>query len=248
MEILLHSIEADGIKRVAYLGGGMGLEMVLLLVDQPALERLLNEPWKSLYSGMESGAYRSVRPEADPRLNRPFDIDAEAEILDWMDAYTIEGNPTLLEALKGQRQGAQGLLHFMHYASPGAWEVWEGRAFLYLDVALGEAVANVDALYGEDTWMRATRRLAGLPEDEFSESVCLDWMERRKELGETLDEKEDPKIVPTYEAHDRASRLLVHAVSRWIGEGDLVGVLGREHLPAGEWGHGPWNLAAFLNE
>jgi hypothetical protein len=96
--------------------------------------------------------------------------------------------------------------------------------------------------------MRATRRLAGLPEDEFSESVCLDWMERRKELGETLDEKEDPKIVPTYEAHDRASRLLVHAVSRWRGEGDLVGVLGREHLPAGEWGHGRWNLASFLNE
>ena len=64
--------------------------------------------------------------------------------------------------------------------------------------------------------MKQLARLAGLPEDEFAESVCLDWMDRRKELGETLDEKEDPKIVPTYEAHNRASRTLVHAITRWL--------------------------------
>ena len=33
-------------------------------------------------------------------------------------------------------------------------------------------------------------------------------MERRKELGETMDEKEDPRIVPTFEAHDRLPRPL----------------------------------------
>jgi hypothetical protein len=71
-------------------------------------------------------------------------------------------------------------------------------------------------------------------------------MERRKELGETLDEKEDPKIMPTYEAHHRASRTMVYTVNRWISEDRLVGIVGREHLRAAEWGHGVWNLSEFL--
>ena len=224
----------------------MGLELVLLLVNRPALQTLVDLSWQALYSGMEKGEFRHIRPPADSRLKRPFDIDAEAELLDWMDSCTIEGDTTILEAFSSLRDGATGLLHLMHYASPGSWEVWEGRAFLYLDVATGKPVPHVDALYSEDTWNETTRRLAGLPEDEFAESVCLDWMDRRKELGETLDEKEDPKIVPTYEAHNRASRTLVHAITRWLGEPALVGIIGREHLPAKEWGHGPWNLEAFL--
>ena len=134
----------------------------------------------------------------------------------------------------------------MKYASPGAWEVWEGRAFLYLDVALKTNVAHVDDLYSESTWQQACARLDGLSEDEFADAVCLDWMGRRKELGETLDEKEDPKIVPTYEAHNRASRTMVYTVNRWLKDDNLVGVVGREHLRAAEWGYGPWNLRVFL--
>ena len=49
-------------------------------------------------------------------------------------------------------------------------------------------------------------RLAGVSQEEFAERVVLGWMDRRKELGETLDETQDPKIVPTFEAHTRASR------------------------------------------
>lgn len=74
----------------------------------------------------------------------------------------------------------------------------------------------------------------------------MDWMERRKALGETLDEALDPKIVPTFEAHTRASKALVHAVNRAMNEEDLVFVVGREHLEASKWGHGDWNLSAFL--
>ena len=224
----------------------MGLEMVLLLVDKPALQRLLDLPWQDLHSGMESGAFREQRPASNPRLKRLFDIDVEAELLDWMETCDIEGKPTVFEALRNLRGGEEGLLHLMYFASPGAWEVWEGRGFLYLDVALGTPVPHVDALYSEATWTDVSNHLTGLSEDEFATSVCLDWMERRKALGETLDEKEDPKIVPTYEAHDRASRTLVHAINTWKGNDDLVGIIGREHLRAAEWGHGPWNLAAFL--
>jgi hypothetical protein len=152
----------------------------------------------------------------------------------------------LVDAFSSMRDGEEGLLHLMKYASPGAWEVWEGRAFLYLDVALKTNVPHVDDLYSESTWQQACMQLSGLSEDEFADAVCLDWMGRRKELGETLDEKEDPKIVPTYEAHNRASRTMVYAVNRWLNEDDLVGVVGREHLRAAEWGYGPWNLRVFL--
>ena len=89
--------------------------------------------------------------------------------------------------------------------------------------------------------------LAGIPEEEFSQKVCLDWMDRRKELGETLDEAKDPKIIPTYEAHDRTSRLLVHTISRWNKEDGLTGIVGREHLEANKWGHGEFNIRNILN-
>ena len=225
----------------------MGLEMVLLLVDTPVLNHLLATPWSALQSGMEKGAFREHRPAQDTRLKRVFAIDAEAELLDWMETCSVEGDPSVLEAFRQLRDGEEGLLHLMHYASPGAWEVWEGRAFLYLDVALGKAVPHVDALYSEDTWNETCSRLTGIAEEEFASSVCIDWMQRRKALGETLDEKEDPKIVPTYEAHDRASRTLVHAINTWSADDNLVGIIGREHLRAAEWGHGAWNLSAFLN-
>ncbi len=224
----------------------MGLELVMLLVDKPALNGLLERTWGELYAGMEKGAFRSMRPEGDARLKRSFDIDAEAELLDWMDSCSVDADVRLVDAFSSIKDGEEGLLHLMKYASPGAWEVWEGRAFLYLDVALKAKVPHVDDLYSESTWQQACARLNGLSEDEFSDAVCLDWMGRRKELGETLDEKEDPKIVPTYEAHNRASRTMVHAVNRWLTEDTLVGVVGREHLRAAEWGYGPWNLRVFL--
>ena len=226
----------------------MGIELVLLLVDKTALEHLLQKTWNQLYQGMDRGDFRDARPAHDKRLKRSCDIDCEAEILDWMDSMDTQSESTVLNVLKGLDEGSQGLLHLMNWSSPGAWEVWEGRAFLYLDVALNRVIESSDDLYSESTWDDVRTRLNGIPEDEFAESVCMDWMERRKQLGETLDEKEDPKIVPTYEAHDRATRLLIHALSVLSTTPDLVGILGREHLKADLWGHGRWNLRHFLTD
>ena len=80
-------------------------------------------------------------------------------------------------------------------------------------------------------------------ESEYAEKVCADWMERRKELGETLDEKKDARIIPTFEAHDRNSRLLHYAVNQV----QFVQLLGRDHLEARHWGHGDWNLSNLLD-
>ena len=135
----------------------------------------------------------------------------------------------------------------MKWASPGAWEVWEGRAYLYLDVALNTIIDGEDILYGGQTWDKVRKELSGLPESEYAEKVCMDWMERRKALGETLDESEDARIVPTYEAHDKTSRLLVYALTRWSNENGLIGIVGREHMDAQKWGHGDFNIRNILN-
>ena len=224
----------------------MGIDMVLLLVDEPCLKNLLQQPWEMLYQGMEKGRFRDQRPAYDSRLKRAFDIDCEAEILDWVDSIEVEKTGSVLEVLKSIPEGSQGLLHLMEWASPGAWEVWEGRAFLYLDVALKRTISSSEDLYDEETWTQLIQQLNGLPEEEFSELVCLDWMERRKELGETLDENEDPKIVPTFEAHDRASRGLVYTITLCNSSPNLLGILGREHMKADLWGHGRWNLRDYL--
>ena len=220
--------------------------MVLLLVDEPCLKNLLQQPWEMLYQGMEKGRFRDQRPAYDSRLKRAFDIDCEAEILDWVDSIEVEKTGSVLEVLKSIPEGSQGLLHLMEWASPGAWEVWEGRAFLYLDVALKRTISSSEDLYDEETWTQLIQQLNGLPEEEFSELVCLDWMERRKELGETLDENEDPKIVPTFEAHDRSSRGLVYTITLCNSSPNLLGILGREHMKADLWGHGRWNLRQYL--
>ena len=224
----------------------MGIETVVLLVEQSCLNSLLEVTWFELYSGMEKGKFRQSRPESDSRLNRLFDIDCEAELLDWMDSVEGEPKMNMKLALKELSNGSEGLLKLMQWASSGQWESWEARTYLYLDVALDREILNRDDLYSHSTWDDVIESLAGIPEEEFAQKVCLDWMDRRKELGETLDESKDPKIIPTYEAHDRTSRLLVHAITRWNKEDGVIGIVGREHMDANKWGHGEFNIRNIL--
>lgn len=224
----------------------MGLEMIGLLVHQPTLEHLLSLSWDELSEVMASGSLRSLRPAQDDVLTTTFAIDAEAEWLDWADAHPGEGTKTVRDALQSFSDGPEGLLHLMRWASPGQWEVWEGRAFLYLEAAMGQEAADIHELYTESVWSETCERLQGINTEEFAERVVMGWMERRKALGETLDEAQDPKIVPTFEAHSRASKALVHTVNRAANEEDLALVIGREHLEAEKWGHGDWNLSTYL--
>ena len=136
----------------------------------------------------------------------------------------------------------------MNYMSLGHWECWEARTYLYLDVALDRVIENRNDLYSSTTWKDLRHKLANLPEDEFADKVCIDWMERRKQLGETIDEKEDPKIIPTFEAHTRNSKLLVHAITTWENTEGVIGIVGREHLEAINWGHGAYNLSNYLHQ
>jgi len=226
----------------------MGLEIIVLLVDVSRLKLTLDLAWNMLYEGLEKRTLRNTRPVQDSRLKILFDIDAEAELLDWMDAqpWAKDEDKSFLQLLDESTDGEKGLLLAMKWASPGAWEVWEGRAYLYLDVALNTIIDGEDILYGGQTWDNVRNELAGLPESEYAEKVCMDWMERRKALGETLDETEDARIVPTYEAHNRSAKSLVYTMNRWNSESDIVAIIGRDHLEARKWGTGQWNISTVL--
>ena len=152
------------------------------------------------------------------------------------------------EVLQNLDKGEEGLLLLMNYMSLGHWECWEARTYLYLDVALDRVIESRKDLYSSTTWTDLKLKLANLPEDEFADKVCIDWMERRKQLGETIDEKEDPKIIPTFEAHTRTSKLLVHAITTWENTEGVIGIVGREHLEAVNWGHGAHNLSNYLHQ
>ena len=240
---ILHS---DDIKAGDYLVYLMGIETVLMLVNRKSLDEILDTQWNQVYDLMTNGKMRHLRPEKLPRLNRDFDIDCEAEILDWMETIG-QREGTVKSVLQDLDDGEEGLLQFMQFASPGSWECWEARSYLYLDVALGREIKDRTELYSIGTWETLVSKLSNLPEDEFADQVCIDWMERRKQLGETLDEKEDPKIIPTYEAHARNSRLLVHAITEWQNSSENIGIVGREHLDAALWGHGEFNLTNYLH-
>jgi len=62
----------------------------------------------------------------------------------------------------------------------------------------------------------------------------LDWMSRRQDLGETMEPSEDPRILPTMEAHRTASDSLPLFLERARREG-LSLLIGREYLDPGLW-------------
>ena len=159
----------------------MGLEIIVLLVDVSRLKLTLDLAWNMLYEGLEKRTLRNTRPVQDSRLKILFDIDAEAELLDWMDAqpWAKDEDKSFLQLLDESTDGEKGLLLAMKWASPGAWEVWEGRAYLYLDVALNTIIDGEDILYGGQTWDNVRNELAGLPESEYAEKVCMDWREEK---------------------------------------------------------------------
>tara|TARA_B100000767_G_scaffold268129_2_gene287892 strand:+ start:871 stop:1629 length:759 start_codon:yes stop_codon:yes gene_type:complete len=235
-----HILTPDGMMCNFMHASDMGIDMRLHLVDGAALLNLLQMDWNELISSINDLSLRKSRPKKDTKLNRDFDIDCEAEFLDIAEKFTDTGSVREVLAINYSHDA---LLKLVEWASVGYWEAWEGRCILYLENALGRELDNVDDMYSPEIWDEVGTALCSMSESEYSERVCADWMERRKELGETLDDKKDPRIIPTFEAHDRNSRLLHYAVN----ENKFVQLLGRDHLESRLWGHGEWNLSNLLD-
>ena len=115
--------------------------MRLHLVDGESLLNLLNMDWNEIISQMSNNTLRSSRPALDPKLNRDFDIDCEAEFLDI--AENISGTGTVREVLL-ENFAFDALLKLVEWVSVGYWEAWEGRCFLYLENAIGRSMKDVE--------------------------------------------------------------------------------------------------------
>jgi hypothetical protein len=228
-------------------------DLLAMAVDSSIWTSLLSMPASELKQKMEAKGLRDKRPEAEGLLERRHDVDVEAEILDWFDSCEIEGEKsTLLTSSEIMAKGAdieavaEGLWLLAEWASRGTWRCMEGRGFLYLEPYIDGELGGVDELYNDSTWFAAFSKLKDMSVDEYSEAVVLDWMARRQDLGDTLDQKQDPLILSTMQSHQRLAKSL-HRMSRIINQESLV-ILSRQ-----EWssyllaGFGGFNIGTLLS-
>jgi len=70
-------------------------------------------------------------------------------------------------------------------------------------------------------------------------------MAQREDLGETLDPKQDARILPTMEAHQTTADIL-HRTLQSAQLPELFLMVGRDWTEATDWGQGEWNLGRLL--
>jgi hypothetical protein len=132
-------------------------------------------------------------------------------------------------------KACEPLLILADWASVGYWTTWEARGLLYIEPLLKEMLENSEELYDSVIWAEVGLALSRLDELGYTESVVLDWMQRRDELGETLDATDDPRIVPTMAAHERAASTLHYAMNSLRHSKELISIVGREYELSGHF-------------
>ena len=224
------------------------VDLVARLVDAAVFRGLCSVPGDQLAAALSRGEFRERRPDEIPSLQRAFDIDAEAEFLDWYDAQQVDWTKSGFLADLSQLDkevASDGLRHLSEFASPGSFRCWEGRAMLYLDVLLSRSIQDIEDLYSDETWATAHSSISGIEPDEYADSVVLSWMAQREDLGETLDPKQDARILPTMEAHQTTADIL-HRTLQSAQLPELFLMVGRDWTDASDWGQGEWNLGHLL--
>ena len=231
------------------------VDLVARLVEMDTFSRLASMQIEQLLSGIKDGSIRATRPQPVDFLERIFDIDAEAEFLDWADT-NIGGIPdgTFLETLQNavssgeldKTNAADGLRLLSELASPGSFRCWEGRMMLYLDVMLERSIADVDDLYSDETWAEAAAASENWDPVTYSEAVVLAWMKQREDLGETMEAAEDARILPTMEAHQAFSERLNRTLIAVCESEQRFLLVGRDWTDSSNWGQGEWNLGHLI--
>ena len=138
----------------------MGIDMRLHLVDGDVLLDVLKMEWSALISKFEDLSIRKLRPISDPKLNRDFDIDCEAEFLDLTESISGAGN---VKKVLSENSGHDALLKLIEWSSVGYWEAWEGRCFIYLENAIGREISNVEEMYYSSIWLELRNSLSSKP-------------------------------------------------------------------------------------
>ncbi len=210
------------------------VDVILLLVDREGFDSLRSKPLAELRDGMEGGALRALRPPPDARFHRSFDVDIEGDVMEWFDAAgNLDQSKSLAEQELDSKTSCELVLSLARWCCFGEWSCWDARLFLYLEPLLGRDLSG-DEFLRHQVWSEFSDSLSRTDRASYSESVVLDWMSRRQDLGETMEPSEDPRILPTMESHRTASESLFDFLSRAHSEGLSI-LIGREFLESGLW-------------
>ncbi len=229
--------------------------MTVHLIDTISFSNVCALNWNELYFNAQNKTLRDLRPPLDKELSRRHDIDSEVELLDWMDSSTIEDSEldfisTICVGINDKKitfeQGCEGIYHLIEFCSVGYWEVWEARSYLYFEKILDMKVENIEELYAQEVWEKLTQKITEISSNEFTEIVVMDWMRRREELGETLDEAKDPRILPTMSSHSKLTSKLHHLLINYHNNSEFEIIVGRDHLKKSQWGHSSWNIGNII--
>ena len=209
-------------------------DVILLLVDREGCDSLCSKPLGELLEGRETRALRALRPEPDARFHRSFDVDIEGDVMEWSDTKdNLDHSKPLAEQGLDSESSCELALALARWCSFGEWSCWDARLFLYLEPLLGRNLSGEEFLQ-QHVWSEFSDSLSRIDRVSYSESVVLDWMSRRQNLGETMEPSEDPRILPTMESHRSASESLFDFLSRARSEGMSM-LIGRELLEPWLW-------------
>jgi len=209
------------------------VDVLLHLVDRGLLEEIMSMTVGDISSAMEGSSLRASRPEADPRFHRDFDVDLEGEVLELIDRSVDLGEGVQLSQATGDASMDLRLL-LAKWCSSAQWRCWEARLFLYVEPMLEGPVADSDDFLLPEVWDQFSEALSSTDRSSFSESVVLDWMSRREDMGETMEPAEDPMILPTMESHRTLSESLFNVMES-LRRSEMELMAGREFLEAGKW-------------
>ena len=210
-------------------------DVILNLVNHSNFEKLVSMPLQDFFEKVENGALRSYRPELDNRFHREFEVDLEGDIMEWYDKNSdlIMSKTILSQSIKDSSLAELKIL-MAKWCSFSEWRCWDARLFLYIEPLLEYNISNTNEFLKFSLWKDFMSSLCKTDKKSYSESVVLDWMNRREQLGETMEPSEDPRILPTMSSHSNASELL-HIFLNNFDSKNISLLIGREYLEYELW-------------
>ena len=211
------------------------VDVILNLVDMCIFRELSRMPLQDFLDKIENQTLRNKRPELDIRFHRDFEVDLEGDILEWFDRnLSLNLSKPIIEQKISLEQRADIGILLAKWCSISEWRCWEARLFLYVEPSLSKNIESPEEFLQFSIWNDFANALRVTDRKSFSESVVLDWMKRREKLGETMEPSEDPRILPTMEAHKSSCESL-HVFFENFQSKDISLLIGREYLESTLW-------------
>lgn len=210
-------------------------DVILNLVHHSNFQKLVSMTLQELFEKVEDSSLRNYRPELDNRFHRDFDVDLEGDIMEWSDKTSglVLSDDLYSQPIK-ESEIAELTILLAKWCSFSEWRCWDARLFLYVEPMLKYNISSPNEFLNFSIWNDFMNSLSKTDRKSYSESVVLDWMSRREELGETMEPSEDPRILPTMNSHRTSSESL-HIFLNSFDSKDISLLIGREYLEHELW-------------